>query len=175
MPRTGFANALPPFALRLEFLDYPGEWLLDLPLLRQSYSAWSEQVLRRLEGRAEAAEFLAFATGAAGDGAGADEALAATGHRLYRRLLQRLRDAGLALLQPGRFLMPAPGAEPAWMAFFPIAAAAGCTTCWRGGTTPRGGGAARSCRTRCSASSTAWWCWSTCSRRCTRARPRSPT
>ena len=45
--------------IRLELLDYPGEWLLDLPLLRMGFSQWSDAVLRRLEGRAEAAEFLA--------------------------------------------------------------------------------------------------------------------
>jgi predicted YcjX-like family ATPase len=119
LSRTGLASALPPFAVRLEFLDYPGEWLLDLPLLRQDFSHWSEAALRRLEGRPEAAEFLAFAT-ALPAAAPADEPIAATGHRLYRALLQRLRDAGLALLQPGRFLMPAPGAEPAWISFFPM-------------------------------------------------------
>lgn len=119
IPRTGLASVLPDFALRLEFLDYPGEWLLDLPLLRQSFAGWSEATFRRLEGRPEAAAFLAFAT-ALPAGASADEAIAATGHRLFRALLTTLRDAGLALLQPGRFLMPAPGAEPPWMAFFPL-------------------------------------------------------
>ncbi len=119
VPQSGLLGALPPVQVRLEFLDYPGEWLLDLPLLQADFSTWSEGVLRRLEGRAEAAEFLAFAS-ALPAGAPADEAVAATGHRLYRALLHRLRDAGLATLQPGRFLMPAPGPEPAWMAFFPL-------------------------------------------------------
>ena len=119
IPRTGLAAALPPFALRLEFLDYPGEWLLDLPLLRQEYSDWSEATLRRLEGRPEAAAFLAF-TQALPAASPADESVAATGHRLYRTLLTEQRDQGLALLQPGRFLMPAPGAEPPWMSFFPL-------------------------------------------------------
>ncbi len=119
VPWSGLLGNLPPQRVRLEFLDYPGEWLLDLPLLQIPFDDWSESVLRRLESRPEAAEFLAFAT-ALPQGAPADEALAATGHRLYRALLHRLRDgAGLVLLQPGRFLMPAPGAEPAWMEFFP--------------------------------------------------------
>ena len=55
----------------------------------------------------------------------ADEALAATGHRLYRDTLHRLRDeAGLAYLQPGRFLMPAPGAGAALDGVLPVAPAA---------------------------------------------------
>jgi predicted YcjX-like family ATPase len=125
IPRDAFAAALPPQRVRLEFLDYPGEWLLDLPLLRTDFASWSETVLRRLEGRPEAAEFFAFAA-ALPAGAPADEGLAATGHRLYRQLLRRLRDeAGLALLQPGRFLMPAPGPEPPWMKFFPLRGSGG--------------------------------------------------
>ncbi len=124
VPRAGLAGALPPQRVRLELLDYPGEWLLDLPLLRMEFEAWSAQALRRLEGRAEAAEFLAFQAGLPG-AATADEALASAGHRLYRAALRRLRGAGLALLQPGRFLMPAPGPEPGWMPFFPHTGAGG--------------------------------------------------
>ncbi len=118
VPRTGFGQVLPAQHVRLELLDYPGEWLLDLPLLRTGFADWSNQVLHRLEGRNEAADFLAFTT-ALPAAAPADEALAATGHRLYRVALERLRDAGLSLLQPGRFLMPPPGEPPPWIAFFP--------------------------------------------------------
>ncbi len=119
VPRAGLAASLPARAVRLELLDYPGEWLLDLPLLTTEFAAWSEATLRRLEGCAAAAPFLQFSAGLPG-AAGPDEALAAAGHRLYRDALHRLRNEdGLAFLQPGRFLMPAPGAEPPWMAFFP--------------------------------------------------------
>ena len=113
----------PPRRVRLEFLDYPGEWLLDLPLLRQDYASWSEATLRRLElpeAVEPARQFLAFASALAA-GAPRDETLAEQGHRLYRDLLQRLRsEQGLSLLQPGRFLMPAPGSPPPWMTFFPF-------------------------------------------------------
>jgi predicted YcjX-like family ATPase len=119
---TGLLAALPPRRLRLEFLDYPGEWLLDLPLLGQDFLPWSTQTLRRLElpeAAAAARDFLAFQRGLPA-GTPADETLAATGHALYRAALARLRDdVGLSFLQPGRFLMPAPGPEPPWQAFFP--------------------------------------------------------
>ena len=128
LDREAFGLPLPQTSLRLELLDYPGEWLLDLPLLSQSYAAWSDAALRRLEQPAAApyaGEFLAFAA-ALPHGAGRDEHLAATGHRLYGALLHRLRDeAGLSLLQPGRFLMPSPGAAPPWLAFFPARGAGG--------------------------------------------------
>ncbi len=71
------APPLPPRRLRLELLDYPGEWLLDLPLLAQDFSAWSAATLRRLEGRAGGSrDFLGFVRGLPA-GAPADEALAA--------------------------------------------------------------------------------------------------
>ena len=109
----------PPRRLRLELLDYPGEWLLDLPLLAQSFAQWSAATLRRLQSRPEAIDFLAFAHGLPAGAAA--ESLAAAGAALYRAVLHRLRDeAGLAMLQPGRFLMPAPGAQPPWMEFFPL-------------------------------------------------------
>ena len=110
---------LPTRRLRLELLDYPGEWLLDLPMLTKDFAAWSEATLRRLDERPEAAAFLGFAN-ALPQGSPADEALAREGHALYAAALHRLRDeAGLSLLQPGRFLMPPPGPEPPWMEFFP--------------------------------------------------------
>ena len=118
--RPGSLSVLPPQRLRLELLDYPGEWLLDLPLLGSGFGAWSASTLRRLGGRPEAAAFLAFLR-ALPFAPPADAALARQGHLLYRALLQALRETGgLSLLQPGRFLMPAPGPEPPWVAFFPI-------------------------------------------------------
>jgi len=111
--------ALPAQRVRLELLDYPGEWLLDLPMLGLGFGAWSAGTLRRLEKRREAADFLAFLR-VLPVTAPADEALARSGHLLYRALLRTLRDkAGLSLLQPGRFLMPPPGGEPPWLEFFP--------------------------------------------------------
>ncbi len=114
-------GVLPARQVRLEFLDYPGEWLIDLPMLRQSFASWSAGTLRRL-GAPELADaagpFLAFLKGVQARAAG-DESLAHAGTRLYRDLLGRLRDRGLAFLQPGRHLMPAPGPEPPWLGFFP--------------------------------------------------------
>ena len=121
----------PERRVRLEFLDYPGEWLLDLPMLRQDFTAWSQEALQRLEAppaHAAARPFLAFA-GALPAGASADEAVAEQGHRLYRDLVMRLRaEDGLSLLQPGRFLMPAPGPPPPWITFFPFRGRGGLHT-----------------------------------------------
>jgi predicted YcjX-like family ATPase len=117
-------GALPGRQLRLEFLDYPGEWLIDLPLLGLSFKDWSRAMLKRLEAPACAAlagPFLAFGHALPAK-IGADEALARAGARLYRDMLGQLRESGLVYLQPGRHLMPAPGPEPPWMEFFPLVA-----------------------------------------------------
>ena len=128
--QSAFGLPLPPRRIRLELLDYPGEWLLDLPLLGLDYATWSAQVLRRL-GASETAplvqDFLSFAASLPAR-APRDESLAETGHALYRAALERLRDeAGLSLLQPGRFLMPPPGEEPPWTLFFPARGEGGLT------------------------------------------------
>jgi predicted YcjX-like family ATPase len=120
LSQAGMFSALPPQMLRLEFVDYPGEWLLDLPLLGVSFEAWSQAQLRRLEPFPEARDFLGFVQGLPA-GVAADEALIASGHTLYVACLRALQARGLSLLQPGRFLMPAPGAASPWAAFFPMA------------------------------------------------------
>ncbi len=95
--------------LKLKIVDYPGEWLLDLPLLTQSYADWSRATLQlcRRGLRAEIArDFLAFLSDHRPDVA-ANEDDAKRAHELYRQYLQTARDQhGLSYLQPGRFLDP---------------------------------------------------------------------
>jgi uncharacterized protein len=121
--REGLLASVGPLRYRLEFLDYPGEWLLDLPMLGQDFAAWSEATLQRLDAPENAElvrPFMAFVRGLP-RGVAADETLAATGHRLYTEALRRMRDErGLTFLQPGRFLMPPPGVAPPWTQFFPL-------------------------------------------------------
>lgn len=112
-----------PRRVTLELLDYPGEWLLDLPMLGQSYAAWSRATLERLRRgrRAEAAaDFLAFVE-ALPAAAPAEDALARQGFRLYREALLACRDRlGLRFLQPGRALNPGPRGEAPILWFFPL-------------------------------------------------------
>ncbi|GGC52258.1 hypothetical protein GCM10011504_33350 [Siccirubricoccus deserti] len=109
--------------LTLELLDYPGEWLLDLPMLGQGYAAWSAAALARLR-RGAAAEavgaFLAFA-GALPQEAPAEDSLIRRGHGLYRAALLACRDQlGYRFLQPGRVLNPGPRGETPVFWFFPL-------------------------------------------------------
>jgi predicted YcjX-like family ATPase len=120
--RGSLASVLPPQRLRLEFLDYPGEWLLDVPLLGTGFPAWSRVTLERLSSGPAARysqSFLAFVEALPPHAPG-DEMLAKTGHGLFRSTLRALRtELGLPMLQPGRFLMK-PREEPPWMEFFPL-------------------------------------------------------
>lgn len=125
--RTSLGGLLPERRVTLDLIDYPGEWLLDLPMLRQDYAAWSEETLARL-GRGiragAAAEFLAFLD-ALPDDAGAEDALAKRGYTLYRDMLRACRDThGLRFLQPGRFLNPGPRGDAPLLWFFPLPATA---------------------------------------------------
>jgi predicted YcjX-like family ATPase len=108
--------------ITLEILDYPGEWLLDLPMLGQDYAAWSRETLAGLREPARATEAAAFLAWLAGVRASdpADEAVARRGFELYRAALLSLRDKGLRWLQPGRALNPGPRGEAPVLFFFPL-------------------------------------------------------
>lgn len=109
--------------IRLDILDYPGEWLLDLPLLAQSFPDWSRQTIARLRQpprRDLAREFLDFHDNVLAPADPADDATIRRGHRLYRDALQSCRSRlGLRYLQPGRFLCPGPRGDAPYMWFFP--------------------------------------------------------
>ena len=121
--REGFRSAFGPRRLRLEILDYPGEWLLDLPLLGQSFPEWSRETLARLRQGLRSEVFAPFLAQLAGLDPGA-----APEHDTVQRLHVAYRDAlrvaqhehGLRLLQPGRFLCPGPGADAPFLWFFPL-------------------------------------------------------
>jgi predicted YcjX-like family ATPase len=108
---------------RLRIIDYPGEWLLDLPLMTQSYAEWSRATLAlcRRGIRAETArEFLAFIGDRRSD-APASEDDARRAHELYRRHLLEARDRhGLSFLQPGRFLNPGALGDKPYLWFAPL-------------------------------------------------------
>jgi uncharacterized protein len=112
-----------PASLTLRIVDYPGEWLLDLPLLAQSYAEWSRATLRLLRKgvRAEIArDFLGLLAQHPPDESASEEA-AKRAHDGYCAYLLAARDRhGLSFLQPGRFLCPgALGAAP-YLWFAPL-------------------------------------------------------
>ncbi len=110
-------------SLIVEIIDYPGEWLLDLPLLEQSYAEWSAAVLRAAEAapRAELAHDFRdlIATLDPTRPPAAEQVSRAVA--LYKDYLRRAqRDAGLSLLQPGHFTMPGDLAGSELLEFCPL-------------------------------------------------------
>jgi hypothetical protein len=96
--------------LHLDIVDYPGEWLLDLPLISKDYAAWSATALLAAQtpGRLPHARRWLARLGSVDPAAAEDETLARELAALFTDYLRALRAAGtsLATLPPGRFLMP---------------------------------------------------------------------
>lgn len=96
--------------LTLDIVDYPGEWLLDLPLLTKSYAQWCAETLLLSRQGARAPLAAAWHRHLATlDPMGAeDEQAALTAARLFTDYLRACRDErfAMSLLPPGRFLMP---------------------------------------------------------------------
>src|SRR6476646_2338219 len=113
-----------PHALTLDIVDYPGEWLLDLPLLAKSYEQWSAEslALSREPLRAKlAAPWHAHLATLKPEGK-ADEQAALAGARLFTDYLRACRDErfAMSLLPPGRFLMPGNLAGSPALTFTPL-------------------------------------------------------
>lgn len=99
-----------PGRLHLDLVDYPGEWLLDLPLLTKDYRTWAAESLaeaRRPIHAASAARWLS-AVSETDAGASADEETAATLAEAFTGYLKAVREEDTTPLAfpPGRFLMP---------------------------------------------------------------------
>ena len=105
-----FSGLRGPSSLNLDIVDYPGEWLLDLPLLSLSFAEWSAAALARARhpaAPAEAGEFLAGLETVDTAARATDvvaEGLAAA-FTAYLRA-SRADEHALSALPPGRFLLP---------------------------------------------------------------------
>ncbi len=91
--------------VHLDIVDYPGEWLLDLALLDQSYREWSDSVLARYAARPEMSAFKALEA-ETDPTAKLDEPVAQRLAEVFTEGLTALRAAGLSNCTPGRFLLP---------------------------------------------------------------------
>jgi len=111
-------------SLTLDIVDYPGEWLLDLPLLNKSYEQWSREslALSRASPRAPlAAPWHAHLASLSAE-AREDEQAALAAAKLFTEYLRACRDErfAMSLLPPGRFLMPGNLAGSPALTFAPL-------------------------------------------------------
>jgi predicted YcjX-like family ATPase len=111
-------------ALILDIVDYPGEWLLDLPLLTKSFETWSAEslALSREHPRASLAAAWHAQLATLDANAPANEQVAITAARLFTEYLLACRNEhyAMSLLPPGRFLMPGDLAGSPALTFAPL-------------------------------------------------------
>ena len=110
--------------LTLDIVDYPGEWLLDLPLLNKSFEQWSAEslALSREGPRTKlAAPWHAHLATLSAE-AREDEPAARIAAKLFKDYLRACRDErfAMSLLPPGRFLMPGNLAGSPALTFAPL-------------------------------------------------------
>ena len=112
--------------VEVEIIDYPGEWLLDLPMLEQSFEEWSAAMLQ-LSQAGPRASLSGPWREIAPDAPASEDALEAA-RQSYTAYLKACREPPLSLsfLQPGRFLRPGDdGVDLAAFRFCPVSFAGG--------------------------------------------------
>ena len=106
---TGLIGGLTgPRVVHLDIVDYPGEWLLDLPLMNQTFEDWSTAAIAtaRTPARAAPAHDWLAELEARDPAAPLEEGTARSLAAGFTAYLAATRAAGLSSVAPGRFLMP---------------------------------------------------------------------
>jgi uncharacterized protein len=110
--------------LHLDFVDYPGEWLLDLPLMDMSYEEWCKQIQQLIteEPRKSYAENWIQACQQLQAASRFDErAVEALADKFRSFLLKcKTSEHRLSNLQPGRFILPGDMAGSPALTFSPL-------------------------------------------------------
>ena len=111
-------------SLHLDIVDYPGEWLLDLSLLRKSFAQWSYECveLARQGRRTEfSCQWLTFLD-KLDLSSEINEEVIIEGARRFRNYLREARSDihAFCTLPPGRFLMPGELEGSPMLTFFPL-------------------------------------------------------
>lgn len=113
-----------PSRLNLDIVDYPGEWLIDLALLQQSFEAWSAKAISQAQDARHAphAKRWLDVLDTVDPYVPEDEQVALAGSRLFRDYLTALRASSHVRHTngPGRFLMPGDLEGSPLLTFFPL-------------------------------------------------------
>lgn len=121
-PKKGLLKYVQETAtLHLDILDYPGEWLLDLPLLNIDYLTWSKQQVELLKVRKDYAQPWLDLMSAFDPLAVMDEGELETISDAYTQYLLDCKEkGGFHWVQPGRFVLPGELAGAPILHFFPL-------------------------------------------------------
>jgi uncharacterized protein len=123
-PQGMFARNFQSGRLHIDITDYPGEWLLDLPLMRMSYAEWSQATIAASdrEPRKSLAVPWRQHMQILDPGARDQELNAVKAAEIFTAYLAKCRtdDVSLSSLPPGRFLMPGDLAGSPLLTFAPL-------------------------------------------------------
>ncbi|MFT6659731.1 YcjX family protein [Maritalea sp.] len=118
-----------PQELHLDIVDYPGEWLLDLPLLSKNFAQWSTDAFERASdpARRDIAKPWKTLSNAMAKDAQFDETEAQKLSTAFKTYLAECREDehALSALPPGRFLMPGDLEGSPALSFAPLPPQAG--------------------------------------------------
>ena len=113
---------LPYSEVVFEFIDYPGEWVTDLPLLEKSYSQWSDSAWAQQSGGPQyrfSTKWREFIQDFDFEQP-PSEALIAEVVAQYRSYLAAAKREGITMLQPGSFLLENEALSLTKMGFSPL-------------------------------------------------------
>ncbi len=127
-PESFMARNFSSGKLHIDIVDYPGEWLLDLPLMKQSYAQWSNAMMQasRKSPRLELARDWHTHLSTLNATETADELTAVKAAEVFTSYLQACRgqEISMSSLPPGRFLMPGDLQGSPLLSFAPLEVAA---------------------------------------------------
>jgi hypothetical protein len=121
-------KALSHERFRFMIYDYPGEWLMDLPMAHKSYSDWSAQVMAQQQSEPQ----LSLAKDWQQALTHCDFDLEPTPERVtalvdaYRQYLSKAKADGVSILQPGALLLPPDGYDWTDCGFCPLPSKVTC-------------------------------------------------
>jgi len=109
-------------SFKIELIDYPGEWLLDLALLNIGYTEWSKKTIQWLRTVNDdlTKKFLNTLDSLQENISGPDVEMRL--HNEYKNLLLHLKKSHYSQITPGRFIMPSDLANDPMLIFAPLPA-----------------------------------------------------
>lgn len=123
-PEGFFARNMSSGIFNIDIVDYPGEWLLDLPLLDLTYEEWSKQALEAAQSkpRDKIAEPWLKHLATLDPSLDEDEQAVQKASELFTQYLTNCRadEYALSTVPPGRFIMPGDLAGSPLITFAPL-------------------------------------------------------
>jgi predicted YcjX-like family ATPase len=123
-PQEGLLSHLSEWnTLYVDIVDYPGEWLMDLPMLSMDFAQWSRLMadLFKDEPRKTLGQnFIENARKLDLNGPVNEQLLDDLSQQYSQLLIKFKSEMGLSLLQPGRFILPGELAGAPILQFIPL-------------------------------------------------------